>query len=38
MGWLLVRTSDMQPVRMIERYAKDLMRDPFQAWLEQDDN
>jgi stearoyl-CoA desaturase (delta-9 desaturase) len=38
MGWLLVRTSDMQNGRMIMRYAKDVVRDPFQAWLERNDN
>lgn len=28
-GWLLVRPADMRPAVMIERYAKDLLRDPF---------
>ena len=37
-GWLLVKTSDMQSGRMIARYAKDVMRDPFQAWMERNDN
>jgi stearoyl-CoA desaturase (delta-9 desaturase) len=37
-GWLLVQTSDMQSTRMIARYARDVVRDPFQAWLERDDN
>jgi stearoyl-CoA desaturase (delta-9 desaturase) len=38
MGWLLVKTSDMQSGRMIARYARDVVRDPFQAWLERDEN
>ena len=38
MGWLLVKTDDMKPTRLIARYAKDIVRDPFQAWLERSDN
>jgi stearoyl-CoA desaturase (delta-9 desaturase) len=33
-GWLLVRLPDMRAKVMTERYARDLMRDPFYAWLE----
>ena len=33
-GWLLVRMEDMKRGPMIERYAKDIMRDPLYAWLE----
>ena len=34
MGWLLVRVDDMARRPLIDRYAKDLIRDPFHAWLE----
>ena len=34
MGWLLVRMESMKRGTLIERYAKDIMRDPFYAWLE----
>ncbi len=34
-GWLLTRTGDMKSKPLLERYAKDLMRDPLYAWLEQ---
>lgn len=33
-GWLLSRSGDMKSRPLLERYAKDLMRDPFYAWLE----
>ncbi len=33
-GWLLTRSGDMKSKPLIERYAKDLMRDPLYAWLE----
>ncbi|MDX2205750.1 MAG: fatty acid desaturase [Hyphomicrobiaceae bacterium] len=33
-GWLLMRTGDMKSKALIDRYAKDLMRDPLYAWLE----
>jgi fatty-acid desaturase len=39
MGWLMVRMDEgMDRRTMIERYAKDLMRDPFYAWLERRHN
>jgi stearoyl-CoA desaturase (delta-9 desaturase) len=38
MGWLLVRREDMKRGALIERYAKDIMRDPFYAWLERRHN
>ena len=38
MGWLLVRTHDMGSRRVIKRYAKDIMRDSFYAWLERRNN
>ncbi len=38
MGWLLVRMEDMKRGTLIERYAKDIMRDPFYAWLERRHN
>ncbi len=34
MGWLLVKVDDMARSPLIERYAKDLIRDPFHVWLE----
>jgi fatty-acid desaturase len=37
-GWLLVRPDDMKPVVMIDRYARDLMRDPLYAALERRKN
>jgi fatty-acid desaturase len=33
-GWLVVRPDDMERKALIERYAKDIMRDPYYAWLE----
>jgi stearoyl-CoA desaturase (delta-9 desaturase) len=33
-GWLLVRAPDMKPAVMIDRYARDLIRDPLYAALE----
>jgi fatty-acid desaturase len=33
-GWLLMRSGDMKSKPLLERYAKDLMRDPLYAWLE----
>ena len=38
MGWLLVRMESMKRSSLIERYAKDIMRDPFYAWLERRHN
>jgi stearoyl-CoA desaturase (delta-9 desaturase) len=32
-GWLLARPADMRPGPLTERYAKDLLRDTFYAWL-----
>ena len=37
-GWLLVKTDDMKPGPLMERYAKDVLRDPFQAMMERRDN
>ena len=34
MGWLLVKTDDMRRSPLIDRYARDIIRDPFYAWLE----
>lgn len=33
-GWLLFRPPDMKPAVMNDRYARDIMRDPFYFWLE----
>jgi sn-1 stearoyl-lipid 9-desaturase len=38
MGWLLVKTDDMSRAPLIERYAKDIIRDSFYAWIEQRKN
>mgnify|MGYP001428858561 CR=1 FL=1 len=37
-GWLLMRTGDMKSKPLIDRYAKDLMRDPLYAMLERRKN
>jgi stearoyl-CoA desaturase (delta-9 desaturase) len=37
-GWLLMRTGDMKSRPLIERYAKDVMRDPLYAMLERSKN
>ena len=37
-GWLLVRPPDMKPRLMMERYAKDVMRDPLYAALDRRKN
>jgi fatty-acid desaturase len=33
-GWTLVENRDLGRLRIYERYAKDILRDPFQKWLE----
>src|SRR5262245_43795612 len=38
MGWLLVKVDDMKRGPLIDRYAKDVMRDPFYARLERRNN
>ena len=38
MGWLLVKMKDMARRPLIERYAKDIVRDPFYAWMERRSN
>lgn len=37
-GWLLVRPADMKPAVMIDRYSRDLMRDPLYVALERRKN
>jgi fatty-acid desaturase len=37
-GWLLVERDDLKRGPLMDRYAKDLRRDPFQAWLVKHDN
>lgn len=34
MGWLMVNNRDVNRLSHLEKYAKDLMRDPFYMWLE----
>jgi fatty-acid desaturase len=38
MGWLLVKVDDMSRRPLIDHYARDLIRDPFFAWLERRNN
>ena len=38
MGWLMVKLDDMSRRPLIERYAKDIVRDPYYAWLERRSN
>jgi stearoyl-CoA desaturase (delta-9 desaturase) len=38
MGWLVAKVDDMNRRELLERYAKDLMRDPLYAWLERRDH
>jgi fatty-acid desaturase len=38
MGWLMVRVEGMHGNALIEQYAKDIVRDPFYAWLERRNN
>jgi fatty-acid desaturase len=33
-GWMLVENPDLGRLRIYERYAKDVLRDPFQKWVE----
>ena len=38
MGWLMVKLDDMSRRPLIERYAKDIIRDPYYAWLDRRSN
>ena len=33
-GWMLVENGDLGRFHIYERYAKDIVRDPYQKWLE----
>lgn len=37
-GWLMTASNDMAPRSLIDRYARDLMRDRYYAWLVNRDN
>jgi fatty-acid desaturase len=37
-GWLLIKSDDLQRHPLMDRYARDLRRDPFHAWLVKHDN
>jgi sn-1 stearoyl-lipid 9-desaturase len=37
-GWLVIKSDNSEPGPLIDRYAADLVRDPFYAWLELSDN
>jgi fatty-acid desaturase len=38
MGWLLVKKEKIARRALVERYAKDISRDPFYAWIERRNN
>jgi fatty-acid desaturase len=38
MGWLLVKVDDMRRGPLMERYARDIVRDPLYAWLDRRNN
>lgn len=33
-GWILMRSADMERMQIYSRYAKDIIRDPFYKWLD----
>jgi stearoyl-CoA desaturase (delta-9 desaturase) len=35
LGWMIFRNRELTRIRLVSRYAKDIMRDPFYAKLEQ---
>jgi fatty-acid desaturase len=37
-GWLVIKSANAEPLPSIERYSRDLLRDPFYGWLESHDN
>jgi len=37
-GWLFTATANTDPQPIMERYAKDVLKDPFYAWLEVNGN
>jgi len=37
-GWLVIKSDDLQRHPLMDRYARDIKRDPFQAWLVKSDN
>ena len=37
-GWLVIKSDNSEPGPLIDRYAADLVKDPFFAWLELSDN
>jgi fatty-acid desaturase len=38
MGWLVFKNRDTTRLRIVSRYARDIMRDPFYSWLERNFN
>jgi fatty-acid desaturase len=38
MGWLLVKAEDMSRRPLIQRYAKDIIRDPLYMWIDRHNN
>jgi len=37
-GWLMIKSDNSESGPLTDRYAKDLTKDPFYAWLEKSDN
>jgi fatty-acid desaturase len=37
-GWMLVKQQRLKSDQLLDRYARDLMRDPFLAWLDHRNN
>jgi fatty-acid desaturase len=37
-GWLVIKSDDLDRHPLMDRYARDIKRDPFQAWLVKSDN
>ena len=35
MGWLILKNRETTRRKIVSRYAKDILQDPFYAWLEQ---
>ena len=37
-GWFLAKQDALRAKPLLERYAKDMLRDPFNVWLERREN
>ena len=38
MGWLILKNRETTRLKIVSRYAKDILQDPFYAWLEKNFN